>query len=526
MDDIKNADQSEIGALLKSRLALAFIIKNEGRYALQMLRSVTPIVGFVSCIDTGSTDDTIELIASELDSSGVEHSIKCEEFSRFDESRNSAIKNVPGNFEWILMLDSDEILIEKDFKKIYELVNQDKHDAWMLPRYNWIDKIWGSLTPDYPDHQGRLFKNYSKNPIKYVGRVHECLSGYRSLGKVDAGLSRDGELGDGVHIHHIKLFTKTNDEIEMREPLYKDLIEKSKMEAEERARTEERVVDAVRLGSDDKSEQIFGTQQIRAIHALNLGRFDRPCQKVFWCEWNHPLETPRSLENIIDTYILSRWPDYIRPGATCIDIGAHTGDTTIPMALFANDYRKDIRGKVFAIEPNPDVYGVLEINTALNSHLGEIIPVCVAITEKNGEIEIFDHGNSNCNGGIIDESYSAELTERLQSAAKSSFKAEGLNLEFFVNKFFSFNDLRSFSFLKIDCEGYDKEILRSAKGLIMSKQPIIQIEWFDWFTAEESADLFKAISEIDYIACDPRTGNVVTENHKIPDLLLVAGKRH
>lgn len=286
------------------------------------------------------------------------------------------------------------------------------------------------------------------------------------------------------------------------------------------------IVDAVRRGLDNKSELAFETQKIRAIHAVSLERFDHPRQKAFWCEWNHPLETPRSFDSIIDAYISSHWPEYIRPGATCIDIGAHSGDSTIPMALFANDYRRNIRGKVFAIEPNPDVYGVLEINIALNSHLGEIIPFCIAITDKNSEIEIFDHGNSNCNGGIIAKSYSAELAERLQSAAKSSFKAQGLNLEFFVDKFFTFNDLRCLSFIKIDCEGYDKEILRSAKGLIISKKPIIQIEWFDWFTSEESADMFKVISEIDYIACDPRTGGLVTENQKIPDLLLTPRQRH
>jgi cephalosporin hydroxylase len=225
MSEVQVTDQSEIGALIKSKLALAFLVKNEGRYALQMLKSVLPIVGFVSCVDTESDDDTVDMISGYLDAVGINYKISIEKFTRFDEMRNKALENIPKNFEWVMMLDADEILLEKDFGRLLALISQGEHDAWIIARYNWIDKIWGELSPSYPDYQGRLFRNYSQDPIRYIGRVHEILSGYRNLGIVEAGPLEGGEFGNEIHIHHMKFFQKNNKELADRENLYHALTE-------------------------------------------------------------------------------------------------------------------------------------------------------------------------------------------------------------------------------------------------------------------------------------------------------------
>jgi FkbM family methyltransferase len=45
---------------------------------------------------------------------------------------------------------------------------------------------------------------------------------------------------------------------------------------------------------------------------------------------------------------------FLTKGAVAIDIGAHTGDTTVPMALAAGN-----TGLVLAFEPNQYVYKIL-----------------------------------------------------------------------------------------------------------------------------------------------------------------------
>ena len=206
-------------ASLRSKLALAFIMKNEGKYAIEMLKSILPAVGFVSCVDTGSTDGSAEFILQFLREKNIACSMNFVEFSRFDEMRNRAIRPIPQDFEWILMLDADEVLLEKDFGELSSLINQNEADAYAIPRFNWIDRIFGSYTQAYPDHQSRLFRNTASQSIRYDGAVHEYLVGFRNR-QILSSFGEATPEGAGIHIHHIKLFNKTADELRDREALY------------------------------------------------------------------------------------------------------------------------------------------------------------------------------------------------------------------------------------------------------------------------------------------------------------------
>src|SRR5688572_22012765 len=69
--------------------------------------------------------------------------------------------------------------------------------------------------------------------------------------------------------------------------------------------------------------------------------------EVQLAQWLHPKERLKTIrqENIT---LLRR---YIREGDLVIDIGAHSGDTTIPLALAAGP-----TGTTLALEPNPYVF--------------------------------------------------------------------------------------------------------------------------------------------------------------------------
>jgi FkbM family methyltransferase len=217
-----------------------------------------------------------------------------------------------------------------------------------------------------------------------------------------------------------------------------------------------------------------------------------------------------------------RWRELISAGDTCVDIGAHCGDTSVVMAVCAYGGH-DRRGTVLCAEPNTDVLPVLQLNAVLNQNLAEMIVVPKAITPEDGqEVTISDHGNNNCNGGIIHESFSDSLKARLQQVTANKIVAEGIRLDRLLRESLTAEQFSRLTFIKTDCEGFDKEIIRSVGGLINSlpQKPTLFVEWFDWFTDDETADLFAAIEEIEYRPYHPVTWQAIGPGQKVSDLML------
>jgi FkbM family methyltransferase len=196
-----------------------------------------------------------------------------------------------------------------------------------------------------------------------------------------------------------------------------------------------------------------------------------------------------------------RWGEFIKPGSTAIDIGAHSGDTAIPMGLFGFDKQTGRKSNIIAVEPNPDLQGLLAICFDLNSHVANFSQCRAAITATDMDcVEISDHGNANCNGGIA-EGYSETLTTRLKDSAKVVYKARGLSIPSLLRE--NNVDASDVTFIKIDCEGYDKEIIRGAKEFLAAVKPALFVEWFAWFSPEDDDDLFRAIDEVGYAPFHP-----------------------
>src|SRR2546428_685326 len=77
---------------------------------------------------------------------------------------------------------------------------------------------------------------------------------------------------------------------------------------------------------------------------------------------------------------------FLRPGDVAIDIGAHTGDTTIPIALAVG-----ATGRVLGLEPNPYVFPVLERNASLNPAKTSILPLNFAAMRTDGLYDFLVH---------------------------------------------------------------------------------------------------------------------------------------
>ena len=94
------------------KLCLNMIVKNESKIILRLLQSVAPIIDSYCICDTGSTDNTVEIIEYYFHQQGIPGKIVREPFRDFGYNRTFALKqceNLP-NADYILLLDADMIL--------------------------------------------------------------------------------------------------------------------------------------------------------------------------------------------------------------------------------------------------------------------------------------------------------------------------------------------------------------------------------------------------------------------------------
>lgn len=236
----------------------------------------------------------------------------------------------------------------------------------------------------------------------------------------------------------------------------------------------------------------------------------------YWYEMEHPGEGSRTLEQIFDIYLNQyNWTKFIRLGSTVVDIGGHSGDTAVPMQYLA-------RGTVLSAEPNPYIRPYLEMACAKNTHLGKFVVAGEAVTTTDIDaVEICDHRNAMCNGGLIDESWSQDLKNRMVGMTGNKVTVKGLTLEHLLDKYLTKDEIDNISFLKTDTEGHDVSILESSVELIDRIRPVIFTEWFFAYTPAESKRLFDVVDQIGYKAFNPVTLQPASIDNRIEDLLLI-----
>ena len=198
-----------------------------------------------------------------------------------------------------------------------------------------------------------------------------------------------------------------------------------------------------------------------------------------------------------------------------IDIGGHSGDTAVPMQFVA-------RGTVLAVEPNPLIKPYLDLTCNMNGHLGKFIVADEAVTtEDTDALEILDHNNALCNGGMIDPSWSDNLQQRMLQMAGDKITVRGLTLEHLCQKYLTDEEIANISFIKTDTEGHDVSIIESSAAFIDKIKPVLFIEWFFAFTDVENQHMFKVIEDLGYQAFDPKTLEPASIDKRIDDLACI-----
>lgn len=142
-------------------LCLNMIVKNESKIITRLLQSVLPIIDTYCICDTGSTDNTIEIITTFFNDHGIKGKIVQEPFKNFCYNRNFAMEAAVGLSDYLLLLDADMILqIGKNFNK-NNLLLCDTATLFQGTEEFYYQNL-------------RICKNEGK--CKYIGVTHEYLS--------------------------------------------------------------------------------------------------------------------------------------------------------------------------------------------------------------------------------------------------------------------------------------------------------------------------------------------------------------
>jgi FkbM family methyltransferase len=203
---------------------------------------------------------------------------------------------------------------------------------------------------------------------------------------------------------------------------------------------------------------------------------------VRFARWLHPGETPKTITRTSVDALRT----FLHEGDVAIDIGAHTGDSTLPMALAVGP-----AGAVFALEPNPYVFKVLEINAALNPSVSRIVPLMFAAMPQDGEFE-FEYSDSGyCNGGFH------EGLSRWKHGHFSVLRVAGRNLDAYLHRNAA-PELLKLRYIKIDTEGFDRAVVRSLADMLRARRPYLKVEIYKHLPAGERRGFHADLRELGY----------------------------
>jgi glycosyltransferase involved in cell wall biosynthesis len=176
------------------------IVKNEEKNLARALASVKGLVDEIIIIDSGSTDGTRSIAA------GYNALIFDKAWQDdYSEIRNFGLRKAQGT--WILVLDADEAIAERDHAAVREIMDDGRYDGAYFYQRNYFEdplaENWCANRTDY--EEGKPFAGYADVPVLrffrntehifYEGIIHEI---------VDETIDRKRVKYTDIPIHHFR----------------------------------------------------------------------------------------------------------------------------------------------------------------------------------------------------------------------------------------------------------------------------------------------------------------------------------
>jgi len=204
--------------------------------------------------------------------------------------------------------------------------------------------------------------------------------------------------------------------------------------------------------------------------------------KIKYAKWNHPYQGDWEKTAIFTDDILDFLKSIINPNSVVIDVGAQAGLMSVAYAQFAK--------KVISFEPNPATFDVLEKNSKIHEN---IIPYNFACSTKEDVLTFHYSDEGFCNGG-----FATNCAKGIGVTGHNiPMDVYAINLYDFLQKYHS-DDINNISFIKIDAEGHDKDIIKTLHPMLMTTKPILITEIYAGLTPYEINELIVLIHNASY----------------------------
>ena len=179
--------------MTKSTICLNMIVKDESHIILSTLKNILEHINIDYWVisDTGSTDDTIDIINKFFEERGIPGEMFCDEWKDFGHNRTKALEHAFGKSDYLFIFDADDLIegnmnlpliLDKDCYKIQFENPVSYHRPILISnkmKWKYIGVLHESIVPidtkKSEEYLGgdcyilsRRLGNRSKNPDKYL----------------------------------------------------------------------------------------------------------------------------------------------------------------------------------------------------------------------------------------------------------------------------------------------------------------------------------------------------------------------
>ena len=214
-----------------------------------------------------------------------------------------------------------------------------------------------------------------------------------------------------------------------------------------------------------------------------------PTSSWRYCERNG-VQLKLNVSNVVDhlKYFLFKDEGFdnflqlVQPHFTVLDIGANIGMTALEFA------KKVPTGRVVCFEPSPSNFNRLSENISLNN-FKNIIASNIGIGSVAGQFRLFNVVESN-----------PGMKRILAETVTQNFESEAIVVDT-LNSQLEKLKIEAVNAIKIDVEGFEMEVLRSATAILKKYKPILFIELDDNNLKDQQSSallLINYLVELDY----------------------------
>lgn len=261
-------------------LTLCVIAKDEEKVIEKCFESVHDIVDEIVLVDTGSSDNTIE-IAKKYGANII--TVQWE--NDFSKAKNLALQSAKG--DWIIFLDADERLHPEDKEKLINTISscESKIEAILTPILNYTD-LFGSVIGEI-NYNFRVFRN--KEDLRFIYPIHENLWNIKE-GRAPIAIVSDVKI---IHIGYIPLLYGEKNKNERNLNILKMCLkEKPKdffhnlniaVEFYNRGEYEKALEHLLTIRDNFRADSILATRYLRymVLTYLRLNRFKEAYQLIY-----------------------------------------------------------------------------------------------------------------------------------------------------------------------------------------------------------------------------------------------------